>query len=301
MITEQGTNSRMTARMENKYKNVPPTIALIIAGLLISYKFTRVLMIPVRELSKDDSAFVQAVARADSACPVPVALGDGEVTGIVSVDDYLIYHLEYDKGFHSMMGSLGSEEQSKEALLMYFLCGKVTGGDDGELLMDLLIDQGYGMKIEVTEAGEMYYEYKASVKDIERLRDRYRADPHEALHSLASLCVETLKSALPQRVDKGLTISDIALEKGNVVITMLVDEHLYSVSQLEENSESIKASIMESGQKETETKPLFDLCELSHTGLIHRFEGNRSHDSFDILIPWGELHVPAKSPAGADI
>ena len=300
MITEQGTNSRMTARMENKYKNVPPTIALIIAGLLISYKFTRVLMIPVRELSKDDSAFVQAVARADSACPVPVALGDGEVTGIVSVDDYLIYHLEYDKGFHSMMGSLGSEEQSKEALLMYFLCGKVTGGDDGELLMDLLIDQGYGMKIEVMEAGG-YYEYKASVKEIERLRDRYRADPHEALHSLVALCVETLKSALPQRVDKGLTISDIALEKGNVVITMLVDEHLYSVSQLEENSESIKASIMESGQKETETKPLFDLCELYHTGLIHRFEGNRSHDSFDILIPWGELHVPAKSPAGADI
>lgn len=268
---------------------------------MIFAQVAKTVMKPTIAQSNEKSEFAAAVERADRDCPIPVALGKGEVTGIKLENVYVTYYLKYDHDFLNLMSSLGSDTKAKEALLMCFLCINAQGNNQGDLLMDLLIRQNCGLKVVITESATGRYECKASVEDIKRLRERYQLNPHKALYNLLSLSIESQRVNLPMKVDEGMTMTDYKLEGDHIVITMQIDESLYSIATMRSNRALIKTSMIEEGLKDPESKALFDLCKVSHTGLVYRIVGNYSHDEFVITIPSNEIREFTQTPSNVNI
>lgn len=268
---------------------------------MIFAQVVKTVMKPTIAQSKEKSEFAAAVERADRDCPIPAALGKGEVTGIKLEDGYVTYYLRYDNDSQNLMSSLGNDAKAKEALLMCFLCINAQGNNQGNLLMDLLIRENCGLKVVITESATGHYECKASVDDIKSLRERYQLNPHEALYNLLSLSIESQRINLPMQVDEGMTMTDYKLEGDNIVITMQIDENLYSISGMRSNRSLIKSSMIEEGLKDPESKALFDMCKVSHTGLTYQIVGNRSHDEFVITIPSNEIREFTQTPSNVNI
>lgn len=287
--------------MKKVIKIILSSIGILFLCLIIFAQVAKTVMKPTLEQSKERSEFARAIERADRDCPIPAALGKGEVTGIKLEDGYVTYYLKYDNDFHNLMSSLGSDAKAKEALLMCFLCINAQGDSQGDLLMDLLIRQNCGLKVVITESSTGHYECMASVDDIKRLRQRYQLNPHEALFNLLSLSIESQRVNLPMKVDEGMVMTDYRLEGDNIVITMEIDQDLYSISTMRSNSELIKSSMIEEGLKDPESKTLFDMCKVSHTGLTYRIVGNRSHDEFEITIPSEEIREFTQTPSNVNI
>lgn len=286
--------------MKKSLKAVLSTIGILFFCLIIFSQVAKSVMKAELMGSRENSEFARMVERADRDCPIPAALGKGAVTGIKLEDGYLTYYLKYDNGFRHLMGSLDSEEKAKEALLMCFLCVNAQGNNQGDFVMDLLIRQNCGLKVVVSEQPSGRYECKASVDDIKRLRQRYQLNPHEALYNLLSLGVESQRESLPMPIGEGFLMTDYSLDGDNIVVTIEVDENLYSISEMRSISAQIKSSMIEEGLKEPESKALFDMCKVSHTGLSYRIVGHRSHDGFLITISSDEIRGFTRTP-GVDI
>ena len=287
--------------MKKVIKIILSSIGILFLCMMIFAQVAKTVMKPTIAQSNEKSEFAAAVERADRDCPIPVALGKGEVTGIKLENGYVTYYLKYDHDFHNLMSSLGSDTKAKEALLMCFLCINAQGNNQGDLLMDLLIRQNCGLKVVITESATGRYECKASVEDIKRLRERYQLNPHEALYNLLSLSIESQRVNLPMKVDEGMTMTDYKLEGDHIVITMQIDESLYSIATMRSNRALIKTSMIEEGLKDPESKALFDLCKVSHTGLVYRIVGNYSHDEFVITIPSNEIREFTQTPSNVNI
>lgn len=287
--------------MKKVIKIILSSIGILFLCMMIFAQIVKTVMKPTIAQSKEKSEFAAAVERADRDCPIPAALGKGEVTGIKLENGYVIYYLKYDHDFHNLMSSLGNDAKAKEALLMCFLCINAQGGNQGDLLMDLLIRQNCGLKVVITESATGRYECKASVEDIKRLRERYQLNPHEALYNLLSLSIESQRVNLPMKVNEGMTMTDYKLEGDNIVITMQIDESLYSIATMRSNRALIKTSMIEEGLKDPESKTLFDMCKVSHTGLVYRIVGNNSHDEFVITIPSNEMREFTQTPSNVNI
>ena len=74
---------------------------------MIFAQVAKTVMKPTIAQSNEKSEFAAAVERADRDCPIPVALGKGEVTGIKLENVYVTYYLKYDHDFLNLMSSLG--------------------------------------------------------------------------------------------------------------------------------------------------------------------------------------------------
>lgn len=287
--------------MKKLFKVILSSIGILFLCLMIFAQVAKTAMKPTLEQSKERSEFAKAIERADRDCPIPAVLGKGEVTGIKLENGYVTYYLKYDHDFHNLMSSLGSDAKAKEALLMCFLCINAQGNNQGDLLMDLLIRQKCGLKVVVTESATGHYECKASVEDIKRLRERYQLNPHEALYNILSLSIESQRVNLPIQVDEGMTMTEYKLDGDNIVITMQIDERLYSISAMRSNRSLIKSSMIEEGLKDPESKALFDMCKVSHTGLTYRIVGNNSNNEFVITIPSNEIREFTETPPNVNI
>lgn len=103
------------------------------------------------------------------------------------------------------------------------------------------------------------------------------------------------------KVDEGMTMTDYKLEGDHIVITMQIDESLYSIATMRSNRALIKTSMIEEGLKDPESKALFDMCKVSHTGLVYRIVGNNSHDEFVITIPSNEIREFTQTPSNVNI
>jgi len=180
--------------------------------------------------------------------------------------------------------------------VMCFLCINAQGGNQGDLMMDLLIKFNYGLRLVVTESAKGSFEYKATVDEIKTLRKRYQINPHEALYNLMSLSIESERENLPMVLEEGMVMTDYKLVSDNIVIVIVVDENIYSVDEMYNNLDLIKTSMIEEGCNNPESKALLDMCKVSHTGLIYRIVGNRSNKKFDVKISSDEIRRVVNVP-----
>lgn len=276
-------------------KKVLKITGIVFVCLMILGNIARMVTRPMYE-----NSFAAQVARANRDCPIPVALGNGAVTAIHLEKGYLTYYLSYDNPFYNLMSSV-DQKKVKEALLMCFLCVNGQGNNQGNVLMDKLVEENCGLRIVISNSAKGKFECSATVQDIQALRKKFDLNPHEALYSLLLLSMEAEKVNLPMKIEEGITLTDYGLDGENIIITAEMDEYLYSIDQLNENIGAVKSSILEDGINDADSRALYDLCKVSHTGLIYRYVGNLTHKNCDVFISSDEIRRLVPTPSNVNI
>ena len=276
-------------------KKVLKITGIVFVCLMILGNIARMVTRPMYE-----NSFAAQVARANRDCPIPVALGNGAVTAIHLEKGYLTYYLSYDNPFYNLMSSV-DQKKVKEALLMCFLCVNGQGNNQGNVLMDKLVEENCGLRIVISNSAKGKFECSATVQDIQTLRKKFDLNPHEALYSLLLLSMEAEKMNLPMKIEEGITLTDYGLDGENIIITAEMDEYLYSIDQLNENIGAVKSSILEDGINDADSRELYDLCKVSHTGLIYRYVGNLTHKNCDVFISSDEIRRLVPTPSNVNI
>ena len=276
-------------------KKVLKITGIVFICLIVLGNIARMVTRPMYE-----NSFAAQVARANRDCPIPVALGNGAVTAIHLEKGYLTYYLSYDNPFYNLMSSV-DQKKVKEALLMCFLCVNGQGNNQGNVLMDKLVEENCGLRIVISNSAKGKFECSATVQDIQTLRKKFDLNPHEALYSLLLLSMEAEKVNLPMKIEEGITLTDYGLDGENITITAEMDEYLYSIDQLNENIGAVKSSILEDGINDADSRALYDLCKVSHTGLIYRYVGNLTHKNCDVFISSDEIRRLVPTPSNVNI
>lgn len=276
-------------------KKVLKIIGIAFVCLIVLGNIIRMITRPIYE-----NSFAAQVARANRDCPIPVALGNGAVTAIHLENGFLTYYLSYDNPFYNLMSSLDSEKV-KDALLMCFLCLNGQDGNQGNALIDKLVKENCGLKIVISRSAKGKFEYSATVDEIQTLRKRFELDPHEALYSLLSMSMEAEGANLPMQIEEGIMMIDYSLDGENIVITAEMDESLYSIDELNKNINAVKSSMIENGVNDADSKALFDMCKVSHTGLVYRYVGNHTHKQCNIVISRDEIRRLVPTPSNVNI
>lgn len=276
-------------------KKVLKIIGIAFVCLIVLGNIIRMITRPIYE-----NSFAAQVARANRDSPIPVALGNGAVTAIHLENGFLTYYLSYDNPFYNLMSSLDSEKV-KDALLMLFLCLNGQGENQGNALIDKLVKENCGLKIVISRSAKGKFEYSATVDEIQTLRKRFELDPHEALYSLLSMSVEAERANLPMLIEEGIMMIDYSLGGENIVITAEMDESLYSIDELNKNINAVKSSMIENGVNDADSKALFDMCKVSHTGLVYRYVGNHTHKQCNIVISRDEIRRLVPTPSNVNI
>lgn len=276
-------------------KKVLKITGIVFICLIVLGNIARMITRPMYE-----NSFAAQVACANRNCPIPVALGNGAVTAIHLENGFLTYYLSYDNPFYNLMNSV-DPEKVKEALLMCFLCLNGQGGNQGNVLMDKLVEENCGLKVVISSSAKGKFECSATVNEIQSLRKRFELDPHEALYSLLSMSMEVERANLPMQIEEGITMIDYSLDGENIVITAEMDESLYSIDELNKNINAVKNSMIENGVKDADSKALLDLCKISHTGLVYRYVGNHTHKQCDVVICSDEIRRLVPTPSNVNI
>lgn len=276
-------------------KKVLRIIGIALVCLIVICNITKIIIRPIYE-----NSFTAQVARANQDCPIPVALGNGAVTSIHLENGYLTYYLSYDNPFYNLVSQV-DQEKVKEALLMCFLCLNGQGDNQGGVLLDKLVEEKCGLKIVISNSAKGKYECSATVQDILSMRRRFELDPHEALYSLLSMSMKAERANLPMQIGEGIVMTDYSLDGENIVITAEMDENLYSIDELNANISAVKNSMIKDGVNDADSKALFDLCKVSHTGLVYRYVGNHSRRQCNVVITSDEIRRLVPTPSSVNI
>lgn len=282
--------------MKKAIKIILSIIGIALLCLMILGQIVRYAAKSPMETVSEKSDFARMIERADKDCPIPVAMGEGAVTGIKLENNYVTYYLSYNHKFTNILNGQTDDKKIKEGLLMSLLCLNAQGNNQGDLLMDLLTRFDYGLKVVINQSSTDRFECSAAADEIRALRERYQINPHEALYNLLSLNIEAERANLPIKLDEGMMMTNYRLEDDNIVIVIALDDDIYSLSNMSNNIGLMKATIMEELCNDAEIKALLDMCKASHTGLVYRYVGVQSHMGVDVEISSDEIRRIVKTP-----
>lgn len=278
--------------------------ALLIAGgvfiaLAIIGNIVRTIGKPVKTTNTDP--FATQIEKANQSCPIPVAGGAGYVSAIKLEDNNVTYYIHYNEKNNNPMLSEKNQENLKEMLIMSLLCMNGQEYGQGDFLVSKLIDEGYGLKVVCIDSNGKNIKSVATIDDLKSLKDKFHQNPHEALYRILEMEIEAERTSLPLKIDEGMVIINYGLDGENIIITISIDENLYSLNELRKQKDFFKQTILQEGIRDPETKGLLDLCKVSHTGLVYRMTGSHSKRHCDILITSDEIRQTVPVPANVSI
>jgi hypothetical protein len=152
-----------------------------------------------------------------------------------------------------------------------------------------------------TDATGKKTESVASVSELKTMKEKFHLNPHEALHKILEMEVEAERASLPLKIEDGMFITNYGLDRENIIISISLDENIYSLSEVKKQKDYLKMSILQEGIQDYETKALLDLCKVSHTGLVYRMTGSHSKRQCDILITSDEIRQTVPVPSNVSI
>lgn len=248
-----------------------------------------------------DNSFLAEINKANNSCPISVAGGAGYVSAIKLEDNNVTYYIHYNEKNNNPMLSKQNQENLKEMLIMSLLCMNGQEYGQGDFLVSKLIDEGYGLKVVYTDANGKNIESVASINDLKSMKDKFHQNPHEALYRILEMEIEAERASLPLKIDEGMFVTNYGLDGKNIIITISMDEYLYSLNELKKQKDFLKQTILQEGIRDPETKGLLDLCKVSHTGLVYRMTGSHSKRHCDILITSDEIRQTVPVPSNVSI
>ncbi len=271
------------------------TIGGILLGLIIVGSLARGIG---KSISKNvpNNSLKEAIARANSSCPIEVGGGTGYVSAIKLEDNNVTYYVHFNERNNPMLTE-NNQENLKEFFILTLLCMNGQEYGQGDFFVSKLIDEGCGLKVVYTDSSGKNFESVTSVDELKSMKDKFHQNPHETLYQALEMEIEAERASLPLKIEEGMYITNYSLDGENIVITINMDENLYSLNEVKNQKEVLKQSILHEGIEDPEMKGLFDLCKVCHTGLIYRMTGSYSKKNCDVLITSDEIReaVPVAS------
>lgn len=277
-------------------KKVLKVVGWAFLGLLVVGNLIKLIGKPIY-----DNSFTAQVEKANRDCPIPIGGGAGEVTEISIDGQFVLFRLNYRTQYFNAMSKAQSQDEIKEVLMMALLCLNGQGDSQGDTLVNKLIDEGFGLRFIITDDSGRRFECSATDKELEEMRLSYNQNTHEAMHRLLELQMAMERTSLPIQIDDGIMMTSYDLDDDNIIIEIEIDEDLYSIDECRANSDQIKSSMISEGLHDPQSKSLFDLCKVSHTGLVYRIKGSRGMKQFDIHISSDEIRQFDITPSSLNI
>ena len=276
------------------------TIAIVAAVFLCLTVFVQ-----LAKLSHNSSggfggdSFEKMVEKADKDCPFPIAMGSGSVDGIKLEDRYLTFYLSYDTGYYNVLSKIKGTEHVDEAIIMTFLMLNAQEGNQGDVLLNALIGQGYGLKL-VTSSAEGSFTCSVSSEKLSLLRSRYKLNPHEATYNLLRAMFVSVLGDFPITLDDGAIMAECLLKGTNIVFIVQVNESLYSIKQMNAHKDQIRAQLFDI-LCEPDAGALLGLLKISHTGLVISVVGETSGSVCEIKFSNEDICRAVKVPSQVSI
>lgn len=241
------------------------------------------------------------VKRANRDCPIPVANGIGQVTSITLEDNSLTYRINYLPGHVNIDAFRKNPDAARAMFYLSFVCLQAQGSYV-EKMMTELVSNGIGLKIIVLDGTGEQFTSTMTPEYIARMKRDVSLNPSEALHEALELKLAIETTGLPMQIDEGMVMTGMKLEDNNIVVTVKMEEKLYDLDVLEESSAELAASMLdEANAGDPELGALFDLCKVSHSGLIYRVIGSKSNRLVDMDLSSEYIRKGRKTPPQVNI
>lgn len=258
-------------------------IGIILLVLMGLGGLSRAIVKPVVE-----SSFEEQIRRANRDCPIPVANGVGQISGISLEDGFIVYKLDYQPEYLNIDSYKNKPEATRDMFYLAFLCVNGQGGYS-DMMSDELIKRGYGLRI-VASNGVSSFTSELSPAYIKEMRNRINVNPTEALHDALILKFETENCSFPVKIDEGMILTGLGLKDNNIIVEVQIDETLYDLDSFAAISEEFANNIItEANNGGPELGAMLDLCKISHTGLTYRMIGNHSKKHHDMNISSAQI------------
>lgn len=168
--------------------------------------------------------------------------------------------------------------------------------------MSELISKGIGFKIIVSDGTGKQFTSIMTPKYITKMKREVSLNPSEALHDALKLKLDIETTGLPMQIDEGLVMTGMRLEGNNIVVSVKMSEDLYDLDVLEESSSEFAISLLnEANAGDPELGALFDLCKISHSGLIYRAIGSKTNRHTDVAISSEQIRTGRRIPKQVNI
>ena len=97
-------------------------------------------------------------------------------------------------------------------------------------------------------------------------------------------------------------MTGMRLEGNNIVVSVNMSEDMYDLDILEESSSELAMSMLnEANVGDSELGALFDLCKVSHSGLVYRVIGSKTNQQVDIGLSSEQIRKGRKTPSQVNI
>lgn len=248
-----------------------------------------------------DNSVLSQIQKANASCPIPLANGVGCVSSITLEGNLVTYVISFQDDYYQAIERAVTNERGKEALLLStFLLNAQNG--KGDMMTELLINEGLGVKLIIESlSSSKHFECSLTAEEFKTERSKIDMNPQEAMKRCLDIQVEITSAALPMEIDEGMTMTGYRLIDETIVTTIVVDENLYSISQMRSNKPLIKEAMLDEGIKDPSSKATLDLCKISHTGLRYHIVGDQSHQSLDVDITSQEIVDFVETPSTLNI
>ena len=168
--------------------------------------------------------------------------------------------------------------------------------------MNELVSKGIGLKIIVSDGTGEQFSSVMTLEYISKMKHEVSLNPSEALHEALKLKLDIETTGLPIQIDEGMVMTGMQLEGNNIVVSVDMSEDLYDLDILEESSTELAMSLLsEANAGDPELGALFDLCKVSHSGLVYRAIGSKTNRHVDMGLSSEQIRKGRKTPSQVNI
>lgn len=230
-----------------------------------------------------------------------MANGIGQVSSITLEDHYLTYRIDYRPGHVNINAFKENSDATRAMFYLSFVCLQAQGSYV-EKMMSEFVSKGIGLKVVVSDGIGEQFTSVMTPEYITKMKREVNLNPSEALHEALELKLAIETTGLPAQIDEGMVMTGMKLEGNNIVVSVDMSEDIYDLDIVEESSTELAMSLLsEANSEDPELGALFDLCKVSHSGLIYRAIGSKTNRHVDMGLSSEQIRKGRKTPSQVNI
>lgn len=229
----------------------------------------------------NDSELRKAVEQFSKSCPT--SLGEYATLDNVDYENHTVtmYYTMAD-GIFNFDALKANDKSFRNNMLKSYANNNEKGF---AMFIDEIIKANAGMRLVFKDHQGNSHEMLISPEELKKNRPNPDASPDEMLKAMT----DNTKLQLPEEVDECMIMTDVILDDNNYIFVYNIDESLYDIDIMRENSEIIKGEML----KELKSDPLMtktcNLIKKTGRGLVYKFVGLSSNDTYSLYISNNEI------------
>lgn len=228
--------------------------------------------------------FLEGLESINQQCPIPMGQDVGDITSVT----YSNGNVEFVYTLNEDLVNIAALKESPEAFKQSMMT--IANGEGMKPMVKMMANyDGIGLKL-IYRGRNTGQELSALIThdELQDLADGKvtTGSPHDQLVEF----VRITNMQMPLDLGDGLTETACSMEDGYIVFQFSCDENVFSIDDLEKNSEESKQTILENirGGSPVVEKTFNDIRRAGY-GAIYRYIGKSSKRSIDIKIENSEM------------